>query len=121
MRKALKITLYTLGGILLLLAVVIIWLTTPSGENFVRGRVVSFLEKKLKTEVRIGGLDYKLPKMIVLEEVFFRDQRNDTLLAVSRLRVDIDMLKLLSNKVEVKEIQLSGGTINIYRNAPDTA
>src|SRR5690606_32960347 len=49
------------------------------------------------------------------------DQANDTLLSLARLRVDISMLKLLSNKVEVEDIQMQGGYAHIYRNAPDTS
>lgn len=121
MKKALKITLYILGGIILLVLIAFAWLNTGSGKSFVKKKVVSFLENKLETEVVIGTLDYSLPKMLELKDVLFRDQRKDTLLAVRRLRVDISMLKLLNSKVEVKEIQLEGGVMNIYRLAPDTA
>lgn len=120
MKKALKISLYILGGIILLVLIAFAWLNTGSGKAFVKNKVVSFLENKLKTEVVIGTLDYSLPKMIELKDVRFLDQRKDTMLAVRRLRVDISMLKLLSSKVEVKEIQLEGGIMHIYRTAPDT-
>ena len=62
MRKVLKITLYTLGSILLLLILVVLWLNTRSGQNFVRNKAVDFLSNKLKTEVHIGRLGYGLPK-----------------------------------------------------------
>jgi translocation and assembly module TamB len=102
MKRALRITLYILGGILVILLGVVVWLNTDSGKNFLKNRAVAFLEEKLKTEVRIEKLDYRLPEMVELQEVLFRDQAKDTLLAVRRLRMDINMLKLLSNKVEVE-------------------
>lgn len=97
------------------------WLNTSSGKNFLKNRIVAFLGDKLKTEVYIGTLDYRLPKMIELKDVLFKDQAKDTMLAVSRLRVDISMLKLLKSQVEVQEIQMEGGNMHIYRNAPDTS
>lgn len=120
MRKALKIFLYTLGGILVLLIGVVVWLNTGSGKNFVRKRIVSFLNGKLKTEVLVGELGYGLPKYIVLKDVLFRDQAKDTLLAVRHLRVNLNMLKLISNKVDVQQLTLEGVNAHIYRNAPDT-
>lgn len=121
MRKALRISLWIIGSIILLLLLVVVFLNTGPGKNFVRKQAVAFLKNKLKTEVQIGGLDYQLPKMIVLRDVLFLDQKRDTLLAGKELKVDIAMLKLLDNTVDVQEIHLSGITAHIYRNAPDTA
>ncbi|RYD56856.1 MAG: translocation/assembly module TamB [Sphingobacteriales bacterium] len=121
MKRALRITLYILGGIFVLLLGIVVWLNTGSGKNFLKNKAVAFIEKKLNTEVIVGTLDYRLPEMVELKDVLFRDQAKDTMLAVRRLRVDINMLKLLSNKVEVEEIVMEGGVMHLYRNAPDTS
>ncbi|MGN6568212.1 MAG: DUF748 domain-containing protein, partial [Flavipsychrobacter sp.] len=120
MRKFLKVVLYVIGSILVLLLAVVVWLNTGSGKNFVRTRAVAFLRNKLKTEVSIGELGYGLPKYIVLKRVLFKDQKQDTLLAVGNLKVDIDMLKLLKKQVSVQQLVLEGVHAHIYRNAPDT-
>src|SRR6185312_11057821 len=116
MRKVFKIFLYIIGSILVLLIGVIVWLNTPSGKNFVRAKVEAFLRKKLKTEVYIGGLGYGLPKYVVLEGVLFKDQQKDTLLAVGKLKVDLDMLKLIHKEVDVQELLLEDVHAHVYRN-----
>jgi translocation and assembly module TamB len=120
MRKFLKITGWILGSIIFLLLCVVIWLQTDSGKNFVRARALSFLRNKLKTEVSIGRIDYGLPKVIALEDVMFKDQANDTLLAVHKLRINMNMLKLLSGKVVVSDLELDGMYAHAYRHIPDT-
>lgn len=120
MRKALRITLWVLGGIVVLLFVVLAFINTRSGKNFVRERAVAFLSNKLKTEVRIGELDYSLPKMIVLRDVLLLDQTRDTLLAAREMRLNIAMLKLLNSNVSIQEVYLNGAYAHIYRNAPDS-
>ena len=120
MRKVLKIIGYILGSVLILLALVVVWLNTPYGKNFVRDKAVAFLRNKLKTEVYVGELGYGLPKMVVLKNVVFKDQAKDTLLAAGELRIDINMLKLLKKQVDVTQIHLSGVHAHVYRNAPDT-
>src|ERR1035437_2873084 len=120
MRKVLKVTLYIVGGILLLILGLIIYLNSQWGQNFVRRRVEAYLKNKLKTEVRIGYLGYGLPKYIVMNDVLFLDQARDTLLAVNILKVDLDMFKLFHKKVDVQQIVLKGMHSHIYRNTPDT-
>ncbi|HEX8607676.1 MAG TPA: translocation/assembly module TamB, partial [Pedobacter sp.] len=55
----------------------------------------------------------------VLEDVYFEDQKKDTLIAGDKLKVDITLMKLLKNKVEINEINLEGITANISRG-PDS-
>lgn len=120
MSKVLKISLYTIGSILLVLLLAIAALNTPWGQNFVRGKAEAFLQKKLQTEVRIGHLGYGLPKFIVLNDVFVGDQAKDTLLSVNTLKIDLAMLQLLHKKLDVQLLVLNGVHTHIYRNQPDT-
>ncbi|MCW3123514.1 MAG: hypothetical protein JWQ38_3006 [Flavipsychrobacter sp.] len=121
MRKVLKVLLYIIGILLLLVVGAIVYLNTPSGQNFVRGRAEAYLRSKLKTEVRIGHLGYGLPKFIVLDSVLFLDQKKDTLLAANELKIDINMLQLLHKEISVQQLALKGVHSHIYRNQPDTA
>lgn len=95
---------------------VIILIQVPAVQNFAKNKAVTFLENKIHTKVKIGHISLGLPKLIVLEDVYFEDQHRDTLIAGEKLKVDISMLKLLRNEVEVNEINLEGITANISRN-----
>jgi translocation and assembly module TamB len=120
MRKALRITLWVLGGIFFLIFLAVLVLQTRPGKNFVRDRAVSFLRTKLKTEVYIGDLDYNLPKWVVLKNVLLKDQAKDTLLSAREMRLDIAMLRLLDNTVSIQKIYLDGVRSHVYRKAPDS-
>ncbi|MGB4399741.1 MAG: translocation/assembly module TamB, partial [Daejeonella sp.] len=89
----------------------------PAVQNFAKNKVVSYVEGKIKTKVEIDKLSMDLPKLLVLEGVYFEDQKKDTLLAGDTLKVDISLFKLLSNNVEINEIDLRGVTVNVQRNA----
>ncbi len=120
MCKALKIILFSFGGIILLLLLAVAYLNTPWGQNFVRAKAEGFLRSKIKTVVHIGHLGYGLPKYIVLNDVLFLDEANDTLLAAGELKVDIAMLKLLHKEVDVQQLVFKAVHSHIYRNLPDT-
>lgn len=119
-RLTLKILLWIVGIILLLLVLVFILIQVPAVQNYAKKKVVNFLEKKIKTKVEVGHITLGLPKLIVLEDVYFEDQQKDTLLAGEELKVDISLRKLLDNKVEINEINLKGITANISRTMPDS-
>ncbi len=107
-------------SILFLILSLLLLLQTAPVQNFARKKIVSFLEQKLDTKVAIGGVDIFFPKMLVLQGVYIEDQTNDTLLAGRQMKVDIDLFKLLSNEIQINEINLNGITAKVKRQLPDT-
>ncbi|MGK6350956.1 translocation/assembly module TamB domain-containing protein [Parapedobacter sp. DT-150] len=120
-RIAVKTLLWIIGSIIGLVLTVFILIRIPAVQNYIVQQITSYLENKIKTPVRIAHVSLDLPKMLVLEGVYFEDQSQDTLLAGEKLRVDISMLKLLRNTVEISQIDLEGITAKINRKLPDGA
>jgi hypothetical protein len=120
MRRALKIAVYLIAGILLLVVGALLFLNSKWGQNFVRGRAEAFLEGKLKTKVRIGFLGYGVPDYVVIRDLLVLDQAKDTLLSLGELKIDLAMFKLLQSNLSIDQVLLTGVHAHIYRNKPDT-
>ncbi|SEL84047.1 translocation/assembly module TamB domain-containing protein [Parapedobacter koreensis] len=120
-RIAIKTLLWIIGSIIGLVLLIFVLIRIPAVQNYVVQKVTTYLENKIKTPVRIARVRIDLPKMLVLEDIYFADQSGDTLLAGEKLRVDISMLKLLKNTVEIGRIDLQGITAKINRTLPDSA
>ncbi|MFD0763882.1 translocation/assembly module TamB domain-containing protein [Mucilaginibacter lutimaris] len=118
-RIALKTILWILASVIFLVLLVVILIQVPAVQNFAKDKAVTFLQNKIHTKVEIGHISLGLPKLLVLEDVYFEDQKKDTLIAGDKLKVDITLLKLLKNKVEINEINLEGITANVSRG-PDS-
>ncbi|WP_374950612.1 translocation/assembly module TamB domain-containing protein [Mucilaginibacter sp.] len=118
-RIALKTILWIIASVIFLILLVVILIQVPAVQNFAKDKAVTFLQNKIHTKVQIGHISLGLPKLLVLENVYFEDQKKDTLIAGDKLKVDITLMKLLKNKVEVNEINLEGITANISRG-PDS-
>ncbi|HLW50601.1 MAG TPA: AsmA family protein, partial [Sphingobacteriaceae bacterium] len=116
---AAKILLWILGIVLVLVLTVYVLIRIPAVQQYVLRQVTAYLEKKIETPFRIGGIGLDLPKMLVLEDIYVEDQNGDTLLAGEKLRVDINMLKLFRNVVEIQRLDLIGVTAQINRHLPD--
>ncbi|WP_242689217.1 translocation/assembly module TamB [Pedobacter sp. SYSU D00535] len=113
---SLKIILWIIGIVLFLVLLLFVLIRVPAVQDYARGKAVSFLQNKIGTRVEVNRLSLDLPKLVVLEDVYFEDQQGDTLLAGDTLKVDISLMKLLRNTVEINEIDLRGITANIHRN-----
>ncbi|ANE50837.1 translocation/assembly module TamB domain-containing protein [Flavisolibacter tropicus] len=109
-----------LAIIIFLVVGMLLFLHTATGKSMVRNKVQSFLEKKWKTEVQIGNIDYRLPNWIALERVLILDRKKDTLLSGGRIYVGIKLLQLLSNTVDVTGLSLENIVLNCHRTAGDS-
>ncbi|MEZ2339263.1 translocation/assembly module TamB domain-containing protein [Mucilaginibacter sp. RCC_168] len=116
-RIALKTILWIIASIIFLVLLVVILIQVPVVQNFAKDKAVNFLQGKIHTKVQIGHISLGLPKLLVLENVYFEDQKKDTLIAGEKLKVDISLFKLLHNKIEINEINLQGITANVSRGA----
>lgn len=117
---ALKTILWIVGSVIFLLLLIIFLIQIPAVQNFVVGKVTNYLENKIGTPVRIGYINIAFPKKLVLEDIYFEDQSQDTLLSGERLLVDINMWKLLQNTVELNELEVIGVTAKVNRTLPDS-
>ncbi|RYY49197.1 MAG: translocation/assembly module TamB [Chitinophagaceae bacterium] len=120
LRRAGKIFLYLLIGVLGLVAIALIFINTNWGKKLVRNQVVSYLENHLKTKVSIGSVDYTLPEWIELNNVYIEDQQKDTLLFGERLKVNISMYKLLRGNTDIQKVDLQNILINLKRAENDS-
>ncbi|MHA4842880.1 translocation/assembly module TamB domain-containing protein [Flavitalea antarctica] len=112
LRRWIRRGLIFVSIIIILLIGVVLFLHTDAGRSIVQKQLRNFLRDKWNTEVVIGNVDYRLPYWIALEKVAVLDRKSDTVLNAGRMYVGINLLKLLSNKVEVTSVILED--INIY-------
>ena len=66
--KIANVLAYILVSLVAIFLLVFLFGQTPPGQNFVRGKVQSFLQNKLKTKVVIGELDISFPNSLLLKK-----------------------------------------------------
>lgn len=104
----------------LFVLLIFILILTPPVQRYLTSRVDNYLEKKLKTRVDIGRISFGLSGNINLLNVYIEDKTQDTLIAGGKLKAHLNYLKLFSNRVEVKDIELQNITAKVKRILPDT-
>ncbi|MES2133792.1 MAG: translocation/assembly module TamB domain-containing protein [Bacteroidota bacterium] len=106
---------------LLLVLILIVLLQFPDVQTFVTSKATSFLSGKIHTKVELKKLSIDFPKSIALEDLYVEDQLKDTLLYAHQLKVDINLLDLLSKKIVVNTVDLNTITGHITRSHKDSA
>lgn len=111
-----KITAWTVGSVIGLFLLLVLLIQIPPIQDFLKNRAVAYLEEKIKTPVRIDRIEIGLPKKVIIEGIYLRDQQGDTLLIGEKIALDISLFKLFSNTVEINSIDLKGIKANVTRS-----
>src|SRR5689334_9285147 len=111
--KILRIVLKTIAFLLLFVLLLFALLLTPPVQRFATTRIQHYLENKLHTKVLIGRISFGLSGKVGLNNVFIGDKTNDTLVSGGAIRAHLNFMKLFSNEVRIKDLELENVTAKI--------
>lgn len=117
-RKLLRRIAITFMSILVFLTLFILSLRFPAVQNFIKDKLIVYLEKKIQTKVSLERVYIDFPNSLVMENLYLQGQNIDTLLAVKKLDVGLNMLKLINSTADITSIDLEGVRANVVRK-PD--
>src|SRR5579859_2132117 len=80
-RRLVRIFVRTLLTLLVILLLVFFLIQTPFVQNIARGKVETYLSRKLRVPVRIGHLDISFFRSVTLRDIYIEDRHKDTLLS----------------------------------------
>ncbi|WP_185194830.1 translocation/assembly module TamB domain-containing protein [Chryseobacterium cheonjiense] len=119
-RKLFRRFVITIISILVFLVLLILSLRLPVVQNFVKDKLVVYLEKKIKTKVSLERVYIGFPNSLVMENLYLKGQNIDTLLAVKKLDVGLNMIKLISSTADITSVDLEGARANVVRKPDGT-
>jgi len=91
-------------------------LRIPAVQNYVKDKLIVYLEGKIKTKVSLERVYIAFPNSLVMENLHLRGQDIDTLLAVKKFDVGLDMWQLIKSKADLTSIDLEGVRANVVRD-----
>lgn len=106
----------TIISIVVFFSLLILSLRLPVVQNFIKDRLVVYLEKKIKTKVSLEKVYVAFPSNLELRNLYLKGQDVDTLLAVKKLDVGLNMMKLMNSTADITSVDLEGVKANVVRN-----
>jgi len=117
-RKILKGIAIFFVSLLIIITLLVLSLRLPAVQNYVKDKLVVYLEKKIKTKVSLKRVYIGFPNSLIMEDLYLKGQEIDTLLAVKKLDVGLHMLKLIDSKADITSVDMEGVRANVVRK-PD--
>lgn len=105
---------YTLLGIffaLLLLGYLIF--NSSQLQNFIIKKTTAYLSEAFKCEINIDRINYDGWTTFSLDNIYWGDQKNDTLFFVKNLQFDIGGIEIDSTKFTLSKVNIDGGMCKI--------
>lgn len=115
-----KTLLIIIGLFLVLFAAVWIILKVPSVQNYLVTKATTYVSKKTHTRVDLKYIDLEFPKSILLQGIFLEDTNKDTLASIQEIKVNLNMIALLSNTISIETFELNTFNIRLIRNDKDS-
>lgn len=118
--KVIKYVFITIACLLIIIIAATFSLQFPAVQNFVKDKLVQYLQNKIKTNVQLDRVYVHFPNKIEIENLYLQGQDVDTLLHVNALNVGLNLPKLLNNTAEFTYIELDGLTANVIKRNDNT-
>ena len=112
-RKILKGIAIFFISLLVIITLLVLSLRLPAVQNYVKDKLVVYLEKKIKTKVSLKRVYIGFPNSLIMEDLYLKGQEIDTLLAVKKLDVGLHMLKLIDSKADITSVDMELSLIHI--------
>ncbi len=118
-KKSVKILLIVVALITMFLGTTVLVINSRWFQNYVITVITENISEKTHSDISIERVKIKFFKKVEVENIYFSDQKNDTLLYVDKLVANVDSILLSDKKIILGEILLSKP--NIYFEKIDSA
>ena len=116
-KKIGKIIAFVLLGFVLLFFSLKIAIKSPKVQTWAVNLVGTYLSNELDCKVSVGAVDIKFFKTIQLDEVYFADQKKDTVIFAPELNVTFSAFSLPKQRIIISEVELNRARIGLVRYA----
>ena len=111
----------TIWTIVVLYAVLMAVIHLPSVQAFIASELKEEIEERIGTRVEIESVNFGFLNRVIVDGFEVYDQNKERLLKSSRISVKIDLIDIMSGKINLTSAQIFGLDANIYKNNPDDA
>ncbi len=114
-----KIVGISIGGVMGLLAIVILLLPNIISSNIAKKRIVNFLKTNLNREVQIGDINMSWSGGLDIKNIFIKERDDflgDTFVKVDRILCDIEFIPLIRRQIRIRSLVIESPEIVLQRD-----
>ena len=119
LKRVARVAMWVIIGSLLLFGLLALLILIPAVQNKVVDHAASFISKKSQSRLEIDNVRISFPKTLVLNGILALDTQSDTLIYARKVNVNIALFGLLSNRINIKTLDLEDATTKLYSARTD--
>ena len=116
-KKIGKIIAFVLLGFVLLFFSLKIAIKSPAIQTWAVNLVGTYLSNELDCKVSVGAVDIKFFKTVQLDDIYFADQKKDTVIYAPELNVTFSAFSIPKQRIIISEVELNRARIGLVRYA----
>lgn len=120
LKKLFKILLWITGSVVTLLVLIALLIQIPSIQNLLIQKATTYVSNKTHTKIAIERVGIAFPKSVFVRGLFLEDVTHDTLIYAGNVRINLDMMKLISGNIHLHSVSIENLTGNISRTEDDS-
>ena len=120
LRKTIKVVLWLVISVVLLVVFIVALIRVPGIQNKIAQYASSFVSDKTQTRVEIRKIRISFPKSVVIEGIYLEDIQKDTLLYAGKIKINIALFDLFSQKISISSAVLEDVNLHLYSTASDS-
>ncbi len=84
-------------------------------QNYLVDHLTSYISGELQTDVTVGGVDVRLFRSIVLNDVVMKDQQGENLLSMERMGLELGGISFKKRRLTINELHFDSALLNVYK------
>ena len=120
MKKLEKILVNIVGSLIAIYAGIVLLFSLPFMQSALANWTANMLSEQLGAKVEIGSVNLGLLNRIIVNDMTLYEPNGKKMASIARVSASIDLLELLSNRVDIGTAQLFGTKATLYKETPDS-
>jgi hypothetical protein len=124
-RKKIRIVLLFLVAIFVAINLIFFgffyWLKTSKGEKYVKGIIISTLQKQLKTKIDIGEISINFPNSASIKDLSIYDLDDSLMINIGKLDVKGIRYNFINQNINIYNLAIKDLFFNLNINGEDTS
>jgi len=115
-----KILVNVVGSLVAIYAGIVLLFSLPFMQSALANWTANMLSEQLGAKVEIGSVNLGFLNRVVVNDLTFYEPNGQKMASIARASASIDLLELLSNRVNIGTAQLFGTKATLYKETPDS-
>ena len=93
---------------------------SPVVQTYLARSAAAYISEELKTDIKIGGFNIDFYLYFVVEDIFVKSQKGDTILTAEKILINIHNVDFVNKFLKIKQVEFENAKIHLRKYENDS-